>query len=490
MTISTLINSQKGIRLLQGDPSTGVRAITQDSRRVQAGDCFVAVRGVISDGHTYIGKALELGAVAIVCDEDFDWKNSGLALDGIVVLQAKDTATALGVMASAFHGHPAQKAKVIGVTGTNGKTSVTTLLWQCFTSFGYTCGLIGTVENRIGDRVVESTHTTPNAEAVFALLAEMVNDGCTYIFMEVSSHAIHQRRVAGLEFVGAVFTNLTHDHLDYHGNFKNYRDAKKMLFDDLPVSAFALTNNDDKNGAFMLQNTKAQQRTYGLKKSSDYKAKIIENALTGLHLMMDGEEVHARLIGSFNAYNLLAVYGVCRELGIEKEMALTAISGIQGAEGRFEYILHKGILGIVDYAHTPDALEQVLETIAKLKQPKAKVITVTGAGGDRDKTKRPIMAAVCAKLSDQLILTSDNPRTENPTDILNDMETGLDQAGHIKTLTIEKRETAIKTAVKLARSGDIILVAGKGHEKYQDIMGVKHPFDDKSVLGMCLTELV
>ncbi len=487
MTIAQLIHQLPGLLQYIGETEKQVRAITQDSRLVQPGDCFVAVRGVGSDGHDFIGKAIEAGATAIVCDKNHDITAIATACNIIVV---ENTAIALGHLASGNHGHPAKKAKVIGVTGTNGKTSVTTLLWQAFTRLGHTCGLIGTVENRIGDRIVPSTHTTPNAEAVFALLSEMVQAGCTYIFMEVSSHAIHQHRVAGLAFAGAVFTNLTHDHLDYHGTFKDYRDAKKMLFDGLPANAFALTNGDDRNGGFMMQNTKARVRTYGLKKSVDYKAKIVENALTGLHLNLDSDEVHARLIGTFNAYNLLAVYGTMRELGIDKTVAMTTISDIRGAEGRFDYVLHNGVLGIVDYAHTPDALEQVLETIAKLKKTGAKVITVTGAGGDRDKTKRPIMAQVCARLSDQLILTSDNPRTENPADILNDMEAGLDEAGHIKTLTIEKRDIAIKTAIKLARTGDIILVAGKGHEKYQDIMGVKHPFDDMAMLGKFLTELV
>lgn len=486
MTIRQLTQNIPGLSRYIGETEKDIREITQDSRRVQAGDCFVAVRGVHSDGHTYINKAIELGAVAIVCDNQFD---ADQLAGKVTVVQVDNSALALGYMASAFYGHPAKKAKVVGVTGTNGKTSVTTLLWQAFTQLGHTCGLIGTVENRIGDKVLASTHTTPNAEAVYALLNEMVTAGCTYIFMEVSSHAIHQHRIAGLEFAGAVFTNLTHDHLDYHGTFKNYRDAKKLLFDHLSVSAFALTNNDDRNGGFMMQNTKAKVCTYGLLKSSDYKAKIVENALTGLHLNLDNAEVHARLIGNFNAYNLLAVYGVCRELGVDKHTALTVISDIRGAEGRFEYVLHHGILGIVDYAHTPDALEQVLDTIAKLKKTGAKVITVTGAGGDRDKTKRPLMAQVSAQRSNQLILTSDNPRTENPADILRDMEAGLDQDGQRKTLTIENREMAIKTAVKLAQPGDIILVAGKGHEKYQEIMGVKHPFDDMSVLGKCLTEL-
>lgn len=489
MKIAELIKDVPGIQRVLGDTSLSVRAVTQDSRQVQSGTCFVAIRGVGQDGHGYIAQALAQGAVAIVCDTRFDVADLAGDLSEKIIIQVENSADALGWMASAFFNHPSRRVKLIGVTGTNGKTSVTTLLWQCFTRLGYRCGLIGTVENRIGDQVIPSTHTTPYAEALQRLLNNMVEAGCSYVFIEVSSHAIDQKRIAGIFFVGGVFTNLTHDHLDYHGTFATYRDTKKKLFDGLSNTAFAVTNADDRNGAFMLQNTTAKQVTYGLKKTADYKAKICENALTGLHLVLDGEELHARLIGSFNAYNLLAVYAVCRELGVEKNEALVAISDIKGAEGRFDYILEKGILGIVDYAHTPDALEQVLETIAKFKKPGAKVITVTGAGGDRDRTKRPLMAQVSARLSDQLILTSDNPRTEAPDQILNEMEAGLDQAGHIKTLTIEKREQAIKTAARLAQTGDIILVAGKGHEKYQEIMGVKHPFDDKAVLGKCLSEL-
>lgn len=489
MQIAQLIQNLPGLIRVAGDTQRSALAVTQDSRQAKPGTCFVAVRGVAVDGHQFIGKAVEQGADAIVCDKNFDAAAFEGDLSKITLIQVENSAIAIGCMASAFYNHPSRRVKLVGVTGTNGKTSVTTLLWQCFTRLGFRCGLIGTVENRIGDKVVPSTHTTPQAEAIQLLMNDMVEAGCTYVFMEISSHAIHQHRIAGLQFTGAVFTNLTHDHLDYHKTFAAYRDAKKMLFDQLPATAFAITNVDDRNGSFMLQNTAARTLTYGVKKMADYKAKVQGNELTGLHLLLDGEEVHARLIGSFNAYNLLAVYAVCRELGIEKNEALVSISDIRGAEGRFEYILENGILGIVDYAHTPDALEQILETIAKLKKPGSKVITVTGAGGDRDKTKRPLMAEVSARLSDQLILTSDNPRTEDPAQILKDMEAGLDQAGHIKTLTIEKREQAIKTAVKLARSGDIILVAGKGHEKYQEIMGVKHPFDDKSVLGKCLTEL-
>ncbi|HRI62268.1 MAG TPA: UDP-N-acetylmuramoyl-L-alanyl-D-glutamate--2,6-diaminopimelate ligase, partial [Saprospiraceae bacterium] len=357
---------------------------------------------------------------------------------------------------------------------------------------GYKCGLIGTVENRVGEEVVPSTHTTPDAVQLHGLLRQMADAGCSYVFMEVSSHAVHQRRIAGATFTGGVFTNLTHDHLDYHKTFAEYRDAKKKFFDDLPKTAFALTNADDKNGAVMLQNTMAAKYTYSLRKPADFKAKIIENSLSGLHLELNGAEFYARMIGEFNAYNLTAAYAVAMIMAkftkpsrFSKLETLTALSDLRGAEGRFDYINHPskpGCIGIVDYAHTPDALEKVLETIQKLKKKNSRVITVAGAGGDRDKTKRPLMAQVSARLSDQLILTSDNPRTEDPAAILRDMEAGLDAEGLKKTLVIQDREQAIKTAIRLAGPNDVILVAGKGHEKYQDINGVKYPFDDKQVL--------
>lgn len=395
-------------------------------------------------------------------------------------------------MASNYFNDPSNDLQLIGVTGTNGKTTTVTLLWQLFTRLGYKCGLIGTVENRVGEEVVPSTHTTPDAVQLHGLLRQMAEAGCSHVFMEVSSHAVHQRRIAGATFAGGVFTNLTHDHLDYHKTFAEYRDAKKKFFDDLPKTAFALTNTDDKNGAVMLQNAKAAKYTYGLRKPADFKAKIIENSLSGLHLELDGAELHARMIGEFNAYNLTAAYAVAMLMAkftkpsrFSKLETLTALSDLRGAEGRFDYINHPsktGCIGIVDYAHTPDALEKVLETIQKLKKKNSRVITVAGAGGDRDKTKRPLMAQVSARLSDQLILTSDNPRTEDPAAILRDMEAGLDAEGLKKTLVIQDREQAIKTAIRLAGPNDVILIAGKGHEKYQDINGVKHPFDDKQVL--------
>jgi len=469
----------------QGSTDIEIGQIRFDSRAVQSGDVFVAVRGAAVDGHQFIDKAIENGAVAVVYSEAVTSSHR------LTTVRVADSAEALGQMASSYYGDPSAALTLIGITGTNGKTTTVTLLWQLFTALGYKCGLIGTVENRVGAEVFHSTHTTPDAVRLHELLRKMADAGCSYVFMEVSSHAVHQRRIAGATFAGGVFTNLTHDHLDYHKTFAEYRDAKKKFFDDLPKTAFALTNPDDKNGAIMLQNTRAEKHSYGLKKLADFKAKIIENSLEGLHLELDGAQIHARMIGEFNAYNLTAAYGVAMLLTRDKTSEvsqttlLTALSNLSGAEGRFDYIIHPskpGCIGIVDYAHTPDALEKVLETIAKLKKKSSRIITVTGAGGDRDKTKRPIMAQVCARLSDQLVLTSDNPRTEDPAAILKDMEAGLDADGLKKTLTIQDREQAIKTAIRLAGPNDVILVAGKGHEKYQDIMGVKHPFDDKEML--------
>lgn len=475
----------------QGSTDIEIGQIRFDSRAVQPGDVFVAVRGVAVDGHQFIDKAIENGAVAVVYSEEVT--SSHL----LTTIRVADSAETLGQMTSNFYGNPSEEITLVGITGTNGKTTTATLLWQLFTALGYKCGLIGTVENRVGQEVLSSTHTTPDAVRLHELLRKMADAGCSQVFMEVSSHAVHQRRIAGAMFAGGVFTNLTHDHLDYHKTFAEYRDAKKKFFDDLPKTAFALTNADDKNGMVMLQNTRAAKHTYSLKKPADFKAKIIENSLSGLHLELDGEQIHARMIGEFNAYNLAAAYGVATLLLSnpmrfqEKSDILTALSNLPGAEGRFDYLAHPskpGCIGIVDYAHTPDALEKVLETIAKLKKKSSRVITVTGAGGDRDKTKRPLMAQVSARLSEQLILTSDNPRTEDPAAILKDMEAGLDAEGLRKTLTIQDREQAIKTAVRLAGPNDVILVAGKGHEKYQDIQGVKYPFDDKQMLSKFFEE--
>jgi UDP-N-acetylmuramoyl-L-alanyl-D-glutamate--2,6-diaminopimelate ligase len=386
-------------------------------------------------------------------------------------------------MAHQFYDAPSTKIKLVGVTGTNGKTTIATLLFKLFSSLGYTCGLVSTVQNQIGDQIIPATHTTPDAVSLNELLNTMVDAGCTHVFMECSSHAVHQHRITGLVFTGALFSNITHDHLDYHKTFEAYIAAKKGFFDALPATAFAITNADDKRGDVMLQNTKAKKLCYGLKSSADYKGKILENALTGLVMLVNEIEVHFRLIGEFNAYNLLAVYGAAVNLGIESSVALTNLSMLAGAEGRFDYIIsNKQVIGIIDYAHTPDALENVLATIKKLRKGYEQVITVVGCGGDRDKTKRPIMAQTACDLSDKVILTSDNPRTEDPAQIIADMEAGLNTAAKRKYISIIDRKEAIKAAVEFAKPEDIVLVAGKGHEKYQDINGVKHPFDDKAIL--------
>ena len=481
-TLFDILNGIQWTAATNFDPKTVlISGVSSDSRLVQAGDLFVAVRGVHVDGHAYIQAAIEKGAAAVMA-ETFTAEQLSTNLP---LLTVPNTSEALGWIASNFYDHPSRQMQIVGVTGTNGKTSTVTLLWQLFTRLGATCGLIGTVENRIGDQILSSTHTTPDAISLQRMLRAMADAHCQYVFMEVSSHAIHQRRIGGLQFTGALFSNITHDHLDYHGTFAAYRDAKKRLFDDLPAAAFALTNIDDKNGIFMLQNTQAQKHTYGLKKPADFKTKIIENELSGLYLQIDGSPLHARMIGEFNAYNLTAVYAAAILLGKDKMETLTALSDLRGAEGRFDYVIDpvRNIIGIVDYAHTPDAVEKVLETIKKLKKPASNIITVIGCGGDRDKTKRPIMAKTAAQWSNQVILTSDNPRTEDPAVILKEMEAGLDKEDLKKTLTIENREQAIKTAVRLAKNQDIILVAGKGHEKYQEIMGVKHDFDDKEILN-------
>ena len=478
---------------IQGSTAVEIGSIRFDSRAVQPGDVFVAVRGVHADGHRFIDKAVEQGADVIVTEE----MPEGYSPVRETIVLVKDTAEVLGQMASNYYGNPSHDLQLVGITGTNGKTTTATLLWQLFTRLGFKCGLIGTVENRIGEEIKPSTHTTPDAVRLHELLRCMADAGCGFVFMEVSSHAVHQRRIAGAQFAGGVFSNLTHDHLDYHKTFAEYRDAKKKFFDDLPKTAFALSNTDDRNGAFLLQNTAATKYTYGLKNPADFKTKIIENSLSGLHLNLDGEQIMARMIGEFNAYNLTAAYAVARLLlgeekhAIPKSELLTQLSDLRGAEGRFDYINHPGkpgCIAIVDYAHTPDALEKVLETVQKLKRKTSQVITVMGAGGDRDKTKRPLMAQIGARLSNQLILTSDNPRTEDPAAILRDMEAGLDAEAMKKTLVIQDREQAIKTAVRLANAQDVIVVAGKGHEKYQDINGVKHPFDDKEVLEKWMNE--
>jgi UDP-N-acetylmuramoyl-L-alanyl-D-glutamate--2,6-diaminopimelate ligase len=466
------------LQQVQGATNIEVSAIVIDSRKVIAGSVFVAIKGLQSDGHAYIDKAVSLGAVAIVCEIMPD-----KLLDRITYIKVKNSNEAVAFMANNFYNEPSLHTKLVGVTGTNGKTTIATVLFKLFTQLGYKCGLISTVQNQIGNTIIPATHTTPDVVSLNALLHEMVEQDCSHVFMECSSHAIHQHRITGLHFTGGLFSNITHDHLDYHKTFDEYIKVKKKFFDDLPSNAFAISNADDKRGEVMLQNTHAKKYFYSLKTMADFKGKILDNALTGLQMTVNEMEVHFRLIGEFNAYNLLAVYGAAVCLGEDKYEVLTALSMLTGAEGRFDYVISKQlIIGIVDYAHTPDALENVLVTIKKLRKGHEQVITVVGCGGDRDKTKRPIMAQAACALSDKVILTSDNPRTEDAAAILADMEQGLDSAGRRKSLTISDRQEAIKTAVSLAREEDIILVAGKGHEKYQDINGIKHPFDDKQVL--------
>ena len=461
-----------------GATDIAVSSIAIDSRKVIKGTAFVAIKGVAQDGHDYISKAIELGAKVIVCEN-----MPALQVDGVTYIKVANTSEAVAYMAHQYYDAPSAKIKLVGVTGTNGKTTIATLLFKLFSELGYTCGLVSTVQNQIGDQIIPATHTTPDAVSLNELLNTMVDAGCSHVFMECSSHAVHQHRITGLVFTGALFSNITHDHLDYHKTFEAYIAAKKGFFDALPASAFAITNSDDKRGEVMLQNTKAKKLSYGLKSSADYKGKILENALTGLVMLVNEIEVHFRLIGEFNAYNLLAVYGAAINLGIESNPALTTLSMLAGAEGRFDYIIsNKQVIGIIDYAHTPDALENVLATIKKLRKGYEQVITVVGCGGDRDKTKRPIMAQTACDLSDKVILTSDNPRTEDPAQIIADMEAGLNTAAKRKYISILDRKEAIKAAVEFAKPEDIVLVAGKGHEKYQDINGVKHPFDDKAIL--------
>ncbi len=461
-----------------GSPDISISALVFDSRKAHENCLFFAVKGTANDGHIYINQTIDNGAVAIVCEEFPE--TISLACTYVKV---DDSALCLAKAAAAFFDFPSNDVKLVGVTGTNGKTTIATLLYRLFSSAGFQCGLLSTIENKIGDKTIASTHTTPDPIALNTLLHQMVLAGCTYIFMEVSSHSIDQKRIFGLHFCGGIFTNLTHDHLDYHKTFAAYRDTKKTFFDELPASAFAIVNADDKNGRVMIQNTKARISTYSLSGDGDYKGKVIENQFDGLVLSINGNEVFTQLIGRFNAYNLLAIYGAAQLLGLPDVEILTQISLLKSAEGRFEFVRSTdGIVGIVDYAHTPDALENVLKTIQDIRSHNEQLITVVGAGGNRDTTKRPEMARIAAEMSDRLILTSDNPRTEDPATILQDMQKGVPAHRYSKTLTIADRREAIRTAVALAKAGDIILLAGKGHEKYQEINGVKYPFDDKKEL--------
>jgi UDP-N-acetylmuramoyl-L-alanyl-D-glutamate--2,6-diaminopimelate ligase len=464
---------------VSGNTDMEVSSVQIDSRKVGKGSLFVAVRGVAVDGHQFIDKAIEQGAAAVVCEQMPAAKK-----EWVTYVQVKNSAEAAGQMAHNFYGQPSLRLKLVGVTGTNGKTTVATLLYKLFTCLGYKSGLVSTVENMIGDKVVPSTHTTPDPVSLNALLKQMVDEGCTHAFMEVSSHAVHQSRIGGLEFAGALFTNITHDHLDYHGTFDEYIKAKKGFFDGLSSSAFAITNLDDKRGMVMLQNTAAKKYTYSLRTVADFKGKILENSLSGLMMTVNDQEVHFRLIGEFNAYNILAGYGAAVVMGENKSQVLQCLSNTTGAEGRFDYLISPKdrLIGIVDYAHTPDALINVLSTIKRLKKGHEQVITVVGCGGDRDKLKRPVMGEVACEHSDKVIFTSDNPRSEDPLAILEDMERGLNTAARRKYVAIADRRQAIKTAVSMAGPEDILLIAGKGHEKYQEINGVKHHFDDKEVL--------
>jgi len=470
-----------GIGLLEtrGDLSVSVRSIQFDSRMVKAGDLFVAVKGSHVNGHQYIAKAIELGAVAVVCEdvpEDFP--------SGVVLVKIENTQPNFGKMAATFYNNPSANLKVVGVTGTNGKTTIASLLYKTFCLLGYKVGLISTIKYYVGDEEFHATHTTPDALQIQELMAKMVDAGCEYCFMEVSSHAIDQDRISGIDFDGGIFTNLTHDHLDYHKTFAEYLKAKKKFFDQLPSTAFALTNADDKNGMVMLQNTKAAKQTYSLRSLANFHCKVLEKHFDGMLLSIDGQEVWTHFTGVFNASNLMAVMGATVLLGVERDEILRILSELRPVSGRFEIIRSPdGKYAVVDYAHTPDAIQNVLSGIAEIRTGNEQIITVVGAGGDRDKTKRPEMAQEAVRQSDKVILTSDNPRSEEPEQILADMGAGIEAHQKHKVLSIVNRKEAIKTACMLAKPGDIILVAGKGHEDYQEIKGVKYHFDDKEVIN-------
>lgn len=473
-----------GLQAVEGNTDIPASALYLDSREVSPQSVFIALRGSKLDGHNFITRAIENGATSIVCEE-----MPSVKTDGVTYIKVRNAAEALGQIASNYFDNPSSRLSLVGVTGTNGKTTSVSLLYQVFTALGHPCGLLSTISNYILNQVIPSTHTTPDVISLNRLLYEMVESGCTYCFMEVSSHAVDQQRIAGLSFQGAVFTNLTHDHLDYHHTFDAYLKAKQKFFDGLSPNAFALTNADEKHGQVMVQNTRASRYTYGLLKASDFKARIMESGFEGMLIQMDGEELWTRLLGRFNAYNLLAIYGTARLLGAGRAEVLKALSNVRPAEGRFEYVNDEGgRVAIVDYAHTPDALKNVLETINEVRGGMGQLITVVGAGGDRDASKRPVMAAISARLSSKVILTSDNPRSEDPQTIINEMMQGPDITDRRKVLQIADRREAIRMACHLAKRGDVILVAGKGHEKYQEIQGIKHPFDDKEVVQQALKE--
>ena len=467
------------IRSVKGNTNIAITALHSDSRAVQAGSCFIAIKGTLTDGHGFIDAAIASGAVAIVCEQ-----MPAAMQQGITYVQVENSAAAAGFISHHFYGEPSAHFKLVGVTGTNGKTTIATLLFKLYSALGFTCGLVSTVQNQIGAAVIPSTHTTPDSIALNGLLKQMKDAGCQYVFMECSSHAIEQQRIAGLIFTGALFSNISHDHLDYHKTFNEYIRVKKSWFDALPRSSFAISNADDKRGAVMLQNTVAKKYYYSLKTLAAFKGKVLDNSLAGLHMTVNETEVHFKMIGEFNAYNLLAVYAAAICMGQEKQQVLLLLSNMDGAEGRFDYSISpvQKVVGIVDYAHTPDALINVLATIKNLRQGNEKIITVVGCGGNRDKTKRPVMAEVACEHSDKVIFTSDNPRNEDPLQIIKDMEAGVNVVARRKYISIADRREAIKTAVSLSQKEDILLIAGKGHEKYQEVNGVKHAFDDKKVL--------
>lgn len=476
---------QVSINQVFGFTDVDVNSLVFDSRKVEKNDVFIAQKGVRFDGHSYIEKAISLGAVVIIC-EDFPTHKK----EGVTYIQVRDTNLALAIMASNFYNNPSKILPLVGVTGTNGKTTIASLLYQLFKKAGYKVGLLSTVKILIDETEYKATHTTPDSVTINFYLDKMIESGVDYCFMEVSSHGIHQKRTEGLTFAGGVFTNLSHDHLDYHETFAEYRNVKKTFFDSLSKSAFALTNIDDKNGAFMLQNTKANKKTYALKTLADYKVKVLEKQFSGTLLKIDESEVWTKLIGKFNAVNLLAIFATAELLGLEKLEILTIISQLENVSGRFEYVLSEdGVTAIIDYAHTPDALKNVLETINDIRTGNEKVITVVGCGGDRDRAKRPKIAHIASQLSNQAIFTSDNPRTENAQTIIDEMELGVSAENYKKTLSILDRRQAIKTAYKFSESGDIILVAGKGHEDYQEINGVRIHFDDLEEVKNCFNQL-
>ncbi len=474
-----------GIIAVSGDTGVDVPGLQFDSRKVRKGELFVAFKGTLADGHDYIPGALKAGAVAVVCEHMPEE-----LVPEITYVQVNDSQEALSVMASNYYDRPSSQLKLVGVTGTNGKTTVTSLCYEVYTQAGYQAGLLSTNVVRIGSKEYPATHTTPDPIQINHHLHEMVAEGVEYCFMEVSSHGIHQKRIAGLDFTGAVFTNLTHDHLDYHGSFAAYRDTKKKLFDGLGRKAFALVNTDDKNGIYMLQNTPARKYTYALKGYADYRGQLLESQFTGQLLKIEDQELWTQLIGEFNAYNVLCVYAIADLLDMERMERLRLLSELQPVQGRFQYIQSpQKIHAIVDYAHTPDALKNVLTTVSALRTGNEKVIAVVGCGGDRDRSKRPVMGHIAASMSDQSIFTSDNPRSESPSAILQEMQEGVGPELKGKVLVIEDRRQAIRTAVRLAESGDILLVAGKGHETYQEIDGVRHPFDDMKELQRAFNQI-